>query len=129
MTRDKFAELYTILIIAIAIFNLILGIGYIFGETLSTMLLMIVSLIELPLLLVSLMMIIYVPLNRISSSYIILPLVNILIFPMIGFITYYVDFFVGFLLNGFLYIIYLIIGFAVLGSSTEHRHRRRHISY
>ena len=108
--KDKLVKIYTLIVIAIGIINLITGIHFFIKNPIIDFITLIFSLVELPLLLFSIIMIIYILVKKLNQIYLILPIVNLIIY--IG--IYFIPGTTGIIINALLYVFYIAFGIYLL---------------
>lgn len=108
--KDKLIKIYTYTLIIIGILNLITGIYFFIKTPLIGLILKIFSFPELPLLLFSAIMITYVLKNKLNKIYLILPIINLVIYPVI----YLIQGNLSIIINFLLYIFYVSFGIYLL---------------
>ena len=108
--KDKLVKVYTWIIIAIGIINLITGIHFFVKNPIIDLITLIFSLPELPLLLFSIIMIVYISVKKLNKIYLTLPIANIVIY--IG--IYFIPGITGIIVNALLYVFYVAFGIYLL---------------
>lgn len=108
--KDKLVKAYTWIIIAIGMINLITGIHFFIKNPIIDLIALIFSLPELPLLLFSIIIIIYVFAKKLNKIYLVPPIVNLVVY--IG--VYFIPGITGIIVNALLYVFYITIGIYLL---------------
>lgn len=108
--KDKLIKVYLYTIIVIGILNLITGIYFLIQTPLLKLFVKIFSFPELPLLLFSLIMVIYILKKKLNAIYLILPIVNLVVYSGI----YLMSGIPSIIINFLLYIFYVSFGVYLL---------------
>ncbi len=109
--KNKLIKIYTIIIVALGVINLITGVNFFIKNSVLDLISKIFSWPEVPLLLFSFVIIVYVLIKKLNKTYLILPVVNLVVYTGIFFVANQL---LAIWINAILYIFYIIFGLYLL---------------
>lgn len=111
--KNKLLKAYIITIITIAILNLISGIYFFVKNPITYLMVVISSLPELPLLVFSLIILIYCLCKKMKINYLVLPIVNLIVYTGLLLVGGY-NLVLANIINALLYVFYIGFGYYLL---------------